>query len=296
MTNKDSFTEYHPIINFMFFIGAIVCGMFYIHPYFVGVSVFCAAAYLITVRGTKAFSILAGMCGVFIVISIINPIFNTNGEHVLCQLFGRPYTLEALLYGMTLAGMMVSILLWFVSYQTVMTSDKFLYLFGGLSPAFSLVLTMILRLVPNYQKKIMQISEIRKSIGKSAGDGTLRQKTEHGITVLSVTTTWALEGGIVMADSMQSRGYGCGKRSRFSIYRMGNGDKLLLILMTLLLTITLVCGAKGMASITFAPTIQMHGSTMVRIGGLIVYMLFLMLPTMINIKENVTWHILRSKI
>ena len=84
-----------------------------------------------------------------------------------------------------------------------MTSDKFLYLFGKAAPSVSLVLTMILRLLPNYEKKIAQIGNARKSIGMSAENGTTKEKAEHGLTIVSVMTSWALEGGIIMADSKE---------------------------------------------------------------------------------------------
>ena len=55
---KDTFSTFHPVINFTFYIGAL-----------------------------------------FLMLSFINPLFNTYGDRVLFTWWnGRPYTLEALAY------------------------------------------------------------------------------------------------------------------------------------------------------------------------------------------------------
>ena len=124
--NKDIFSTYNPIINFLFFMGAVILGMFFVHPALLACSVLLSFAYYITIRKSRSLKFLAGMIPLFVVLSAINPLFNTNGETVLFTYFGgRPYTLEALFYGIAIAAMFVSILTWFACYNAVMTSDKF---------------------------------------------------------------------------------------------------------------------------------------------------------------------------
>lgn len=95
--------------------------------------------------------------------------------------------------------MFISVLIWFASYNTEMTEDKFLYLFGRFSPSVSLVLTMVLRLVPNYQKKAGQLFAARRGIGKGTKEGNTTEQIRHGLIVLSALLSWALEGGIATA-------------------------------------------------------------------------------------------------
>ena len=293
---QDTFSGYSPIINFIFYIGAILCGMFFIHPAFLACAVVLSAAYYVTIRGLAAFRLILGMFPIWIAIALINPLLNTNGPTVLFTYFGdRPYTLEALYYGMALGAMFVSIILWFASYNAVMTSDKFIYLFGRLIPAVSLVLTMVLRLVPNYQRKIHQIAGARKCIGKGADSDDKREKAEDGLTILSALTTWAFEGGIVTADSMRCRGYGCGKRTNFSIYTFEARDKLLMLIMMFLLSLIFTAAAKGGMQTTYTPDLMIADEVWTVIGC-ISYMIFLAVPTALNILEEITWHILRSRI
>lgn len=293
---RDTFSTFHPVINFTFYFGAFVLGMMLIHPVFLAVSAITAAAFYITVKGRKARSFLAGMLPLFLMLSFVNPLFNTYGDRVLFTWWnGRPYTLEALMYGTSLAAMVVTILLWFASYSFVMTSDKFLYLFGRAVPSVALVLTMIIRLLPNYEKKIAQIGNARKSIGMSAENGNAREKAEHGLTIISAMTSWALEGGIIMADSMRSRGFGAGKRTTFSLYRFEKRDQTLLAIMAGLLAIVIFCCIMGGSSAQYTPEFSVAMSPYTAVGAA-AYGVFLALPTAVNITEEIIWHILRLKI
>ena len=294
---KDRFAAYHPVINFTFFIGAIVSGMFLIHPYFLLCSVILSMVYYLIVRGSAGLTFAGGMVSLWVILSVLNPLVNTLGEHVLFTYFGRPYTLEALFYGIALAAVMVSILSWFASYNAVMTSDKFLYLFGRMAPSITLILTMVLRLVPSYKDKTIQMNGARRCIGKGADVGTAKEKTEHGMVLLSSLMSWALEGGVVTADSMRSRGYGCGKRTSFSLYRFESRDKWMMALMILLLGTVVFCCTKGAAVVTYVPEFQIKGlSDPYLVTGLLAYTAFLAIPSAVNIWEELRWRSLRSKI
>lgn len=295
---RDAFSSYNPILNFTFFICAIVLGMFFVHPVFLLCSCLMSFSYYLTIHKKKGLKFIFGLLPVFIALSAINPFFNTYGQTVIFTYFsGRPYTLEALYYGMALASMFISILCWFACYNSVMTSDKFLYIFGKFIPSISLILTMVLRLVPRFEQKIVQIANARKCVGKSAENGTNRQKAESGLALLSIVTSWALEGSIITADSMRSRGYGSGKRTNFAIYRFDIRDKIMIIVMTSLVFIVAICGAMGGVKATYTPDMYISPmSNIYSLVGAIAYILFLSIPTFLNLKEALIWHFLRSRI
>lgn len=296
---KDAFSDRHPIVNFIFYIGALVMGMCLIHPLFLLCSlVLSFAYYAVLKRGSWKY--LLGMAALFVAVTVINPLFNPEGvgEHVLFTYFGgKPYTLESLCYGAAIAAMLVTIITWFATYNRVMTSDKFLYCFGRLAPSVSLILTMVLRLVPSFQKKARQIGGARKCIGKSVENGTVYEKAQHGMTIVSTLTSWALEGGIVTADSMHSRGFGSGKRTSFSLYRMKKADVVLLVLMVVYMGLIVLCVCCGGMQVEYMPQIEIarFRGIWTALGGLC-YILFLSIPVVMHIWEEVTWRILRSKI
>ena len=291
------FSDCHPIVNFMFYIGVLVLGMCLTHPVFLLCSfLFSLSYYWILKR--KLWKYLLVMSGLFLMISVLNPVFNTLGDTILfTYLNQRPYTLEALCFGMNMALMFGAILTWFATYNEVMTSDKFLYCFGKMLPAVSLILTMVLRLVPSFQKKTEQIAGARRCIGMSVENGTKREKIEHGMTILSALTSWALEGGVVMADSMRSRGYGCGKRTTFSIYQWKKKDCWLLIMISVCIGMVILCALKGGTEAVFFPKITWSGfDNPWMIFGVIGYFVLLAIPTVLHILEEVIWHILKSRI
>ncbi len=297
-TSGNVFSEYNPVINFLFYISAIVFGMFFVHPIFLLISCVLAAAYYMTIRGTKALKLIVGLIPVFVIVSLINPLLNRYGEHVLFMWAGgRPYTLESLYYGMAIGAMFVAITLWFATYNVVMTSDKFMYVFGAMAPSITLVLTMVLRFVPDYIARTKQIAGARNSIGKAGSQEKKRDRLNNGMTIVSALTSWALEGGIVTSDSMRSRGYGCGKRTSFSIYRFDSRDRSLMLFMILLIAVVLICGVKGGMSATYTPQLSISGvDNPFTVLGLIAYFVLLVIPTFITLREEIVWRILRSRI
>ncbi len=290
---KDAFSKCHPAVNFLFFAAAIGMSVVIRHPAYLLAGMATGAAYYLLLNGKKGCKTLLALLPMFVILTGINPFFNTLGATPLCYPFGRPYTLEALLYGGALAGMFVSMMLWFGCYNKVLTGDKFTSLFGNLMPAISLLLVMVFRMVPNFIRKTRQIIGARKSVGKGADEAaTAKEKLHDGMTVLGSLTSWALEGSVVTADSMRARGYGTAKRSSFMIYRMTGLDWTLLAVMGLLFSLTVAAACSGQFAAEFVPVLEIAPVS----WGLLAYTCYLLIPTALQIKEAIQWHISRSKI
>ena len=289
----DAFSKCHPAVNFLFFVGAIGMSVVIQHPVYLLVGIVTGAFYYLLLNGAKAWKTILGLLPVFVILTVINPLFNTLGATLLFEVFGRRYTLEALLYGAALAGMFVIMMLWFGCYNKVLTSDKFTSLFGNLIPSISLLLVMVFRMVPNFIRKAEQIIGVRKSIGKGAGEAaTTKEKLQDGGIVLGTLTSWALEGSVVTGDSMRARGYGCTKRSSFMIYRMTATDGVLLAVMGVLVALTVIAACFGQVSAVFVPYLDIAPAS----WGAIAYTCYLLIPTVLHIKEAIQWHISKSKI
>ena len=296
MSRPNSFESYHPVVTFAFFVLAFVFGMCVRHPAFHAISVTAAALCCLSVRGRGSWRLIAAMLPAFALLSLVNPLFNSAGETVLFTwLGGRPYTAEALAFGASTGAMLVSMLLWFFSYDAVMTSEKFTYLFGGLIPGLSLVLTMALRLVPGYQRKASEIAFARAGVGLSSSGG-VAQRAKGAVPVMSALVTWALEGGVVTADSMRGRGWGVARRASFSRYRFGLRDALALAVLVIMAVISAFCLMAGAASFEYLPQIVEAPAGPILLAGLAAYACMLLLPVFVNVKEALRWRILRSKI
>ena len=287
---RDAFSQYHPLTNFLFFVGAIGFCVVFQHPAYLAVGIGGAAVYYLLLHGRVGLHRLIGMLPVFLVVSGLNPLFNHYGSRALFTVFGKPYTLEALYYGMALGAMFVGMLLWFGCYSAVLTSDKFVCLFGSLIPSLSLLLVMILRMIPNLTRRAGEIAAARKCIGKGLGEGaTNREKISGGLKQLSALTDWALEGSILTADSMRSRGYGSAKRTSFQIYHLCWRDWVLMALMGVLAALVIGLGGTQ-ASYTPKLWIPQPG------WGLVCYGVYVLIPAAVHLQEELKWRIFVSRI
>ena len=287
---RDAFSNCHPAVIFLFFLGAIAIGVVVTHPAYLIAGCVGAALYYLLLVGKSGIRNIAALLPFFSLITFINPFINTRGRHILFSVFGRNYTLEALCYGAAIGMMFVLMILWFLCYSLVMTSEKFTSLFGNLLPSISLLLVMVLRLIPALSRKEKQIANARALIGKSPRESdSIKEKIRNGTGILSALTDHALEGSIITGDSMKSRGYGTGKRTNFNIYHMNAHDWILAVIMiSLLLGVVFFGGTKVM----FTPVMRIP-----MVGcGFYLCCIFLLLPSILHIKETVLWHISISRI
>lgn len=226
----------------------------------------------------------------FTVMTIINPLFNHNGATVLFVMNNNPVTLEALLYGVAAAGMILAVIYWFRSFSQIMTSDKLLYVFGGISQKLALLLSMTLRYVPLFSTQAKKISQSQKALGLYKEDNIV-DSFRGGLRIFSVMVTWTLENGIITADSMTARGYGTGRRSRYSLFKWRKEDVLFVLLSVLL------CGVSFAfdSGFAFYPVIQSLDFSGGVAAGYLAYGILSLLPVIMEGKEVLKWRILTSR-
>lgn len=297
----DTFSTCHPIVNLLYFVFVIGVSMFLMHPVFLGISLVCATVYCAVLRGIG--KTVKGFClftlPMLVIVALINPMFNHYGVTVLFYLNnGNPITLESMVYGVAMAAMLASVTLWFRCYSEVMTSDKFIYLFGRVIPALSLILSMCLRFIPKFSQRMQVISNGQKCIGRDISNGNLVQKLRHGITSLSILITWSLESAIDSADSMKARGYGLKGRTAFSIYRLDRRDRLFLAVMAVLAGGFFAGCGQGNAYVMYDPKIRISGFPPT-VGGILTYCIygvFCLLPVLLDAADGYRWARLRREV
>lgn len=294
---EDAFSKFHPAVNLIFFVGAMCFGVLLQHPVYLLAGLFASGVYYFLLSGRKGTKTILMMIPLFIFVTLFNPVVNTRGVTVLFTYFDRPYTLEALVYGIAVAATFVLMLLWFGCYNKVLTGDKFTCLFGNLAPSLSLLLVMVLRMIPNLLQKAKQIIGVRSLMGKGVeGKSSFKDKLNSGMTVIGVLTSWALEGSITTSDSMRSRGYGTAKRTSFMIYRMTKSDWVLTVIMLAMLGVVIGFAASGSMQAEFLPVRNIEPINGANIIGFITYSVYLLIPSFLHVKEVILWSISKSKI
>lgn len=296
MENQDAFSGFHPLVNFLYFTIVLLCSMFFLHPVCIGISLICAFVYSIYLNGRKAvrFNFL-GLLPLMAVTALLNPAFNHAGETLLVYLpSGNPLTLESIAYGAAAAAMLASVICWFSCYNAVMTSDKFVYLFGRVIPAMSLVLSMTLRFVPKFRAQIQTVSRAQRCVGRDVADGSVLQRAKHGLTILSIMLTWVLENAIETADSMKSRGYGLPGRTAFSIYRFDRRDRTALIWLLACGGYLLAGKALGGIDWRYFPSIRGTAAQPLSLSVYAAYLALCLLPVIVDAAADRKWAAIRA--
>ena len=241
------FKTYHPIVNFIYFLLVIGLSMFLMHPVSLGITLFSAIVYIAVLKGKKAMLIsIFSAIPIMLLGAVINPLFSHEGITILTYLpSGNPLTLEAFYYGFAAAAMLMAVIIHFTSYNEIMTSDKFIYLFGRIIPSLSLVISMTLRFVPTFLARLREIKTVQKTLGVTMSEGSLIKRVRSATKILSILITWSLENAVETADSMKSRGYGLSGRTAYSIFRFEKRDLIALLWMcALTLTIPTLVSCK----------------------------------------------------
>lgn len=290
---KD-FAEYNPIVIFVYFFAVAGMSMFTTDPVILALSLTGSVLFFISRNGRKELRSHIFFLILFIVMSLVNPLFNHNGVTVLFVMNDNPVTLEALLYGISSAAMIVSILYWFRSFTQIMTGDKLLYLFGSASPKLSLILSMTLRYIPLFGKQVKKTDAAQKALGLYKEDNIV-DRVRGGTRVFSVMVTWALENGIITADSMTARGYGIGRRTFFSLYKFRKNDLVLILISLGLLGVTAAGMGLGAIDFEFYPAITATPMTAVSVLTYAAYGLLAFIPTIIEAEESIKWKYLLSR-
>ena len=294
---KDAFSGCHPAVNFTYFAFVLLFGMLFLHPVFLAVSLCSAFAYSTYLNRGRAvkFNLWLTLPAV-ILFSLFNPLVNHRGITVLFYLAGNPVTRESVLYGAASAVMLSSVIIWFSCYHVVMTSDKFIHLFGRAIPALSLIFTMVLRFVPRFKNQLQVIAGAQRAIGRDMAAGSLRQRIRHGALIFSILITWALENAVETADSMRSRGYGMAGRTQFSHFRFDRRDALVLGILLALAGVVLAGAALGENTVRFFPALRVKAVSPLSIAVYAAYILLLNLPVVLDIQEDIRWKRLQSTI
>lgn len=295
---KDSFSDFHPLVSFAYFAAVLLFSMFLMNPVFIVISLVCAVAYSVYQSGRKfvRFSLLILM-PMLLLIMAVNSAFNHKGGTILCYLpGGNPLTFESVAYGAAAAGLTAAVIMWFSCFNRVVTSDKFIYLFGRIIPSLSLTLSMTVRFVPRFKAEFNRVRAARRSIGKDVTDGSLISRLKNLTAIFSVMLTWSLENSIETADSMKSRGYGLKGRTSYSLFRFERRDAVILAVIGLLSAYTLLGIISGDAQFRFYPLIYFSPLKFFSVSVYCSYFLLSAVPMIINITEDLKWKYSRSDI
>ena len=313
---SSGFKGYHPLVNVLFFISIIAFGMLLRHPVYLVISFISSTAYYLKLSGKDGRkTVFRFLLPMLLFVVIINSFFNHYGVTTLFILpSGNNFTFEALVMGIVSGITVVSVIQWFFCCNEVVTEDKFMHIFGRILPKGALIVSMILRFVPLYRRRYKEISQARKCMGLNGTDSFIC-KMKNTFKNIGILVSWSFENAIETADSMKARGYGLKGRTYYSRFQWHTGDTRALILLVLFDALIIFGLVSNSAYCIYNPYVIINqpseiGTTYIinelnltinpfgflSIISLIAFTLLCFLPLTIDLKEDIKWHRLQSKI
>ncbi len=285
----SSFAGYHPIVLFIYYVLALFMTMFTSHPVILGASFVGAFLFYTLLTPIRQWSRdLVYYFFLFLLLAVTNPLFSHNGETPLFFMNDHPVTLEAVWYGIAIALMIVAVAFWCKCYNLVLTTDKFIYLFGKTIPKLSLVISMALRFFPLLKQQVKKVSQAQKTMGMYAGESIV-DRVLFQVRMFDSVITWMLEASVDTADSMKARGYGLPGRTNFSIFHFEKRDGILLSALGLLTAVVVAGWMFGFFDFTYYPATDSVRTDLLTIlydGAVFV---LLLVPFILESQGKVSW-------
>lgn len=307
----------HPAVNILFYISVLVFGMLFSHPVCLAVSLAASLSYYIKLKGRSAAKIFCRyLLPMFLAVVLINSLFSHYGITALATLpGGNSLTFEAIINGAVTGVVVISVILYFFTYNEVVTADKFMFIFGKAVPQIALIISMALRFIPMYSNRLKDIADAQRGIGKDYRQGSFVERIKNGSAIIVILVTWALENAIETADSMKARGYGLKGRKNYTRFIWQLSDTVtasVIVLADIVLAFgvgfgTLKCSYNPMVVINpwadfgvsyFINELNLTLNPLSLLGYAVLsaYILLCFLPIIIDLKEDIKWHSLKSKI
>ena len=274
------FKSYHPLINLIYFVCAFVFALWFTDPVFTAIAFICAFLFLLALTGKKAFGLGIGLLVFIIVFTLLYRTFNHFGITNIGETsIGNKITLEATAFGLNLAFRISAAIILIACFVKIFTTDKIVYLFGKISPKFSVFLSFLFRFIPRIKKESNKISKARKGIGRAKGQGSFKNKVKNFMAYFGRLISFSTESTFESLDSMKNRGLGLKGRTAFSIYRFDKRDRAFVIIMFLFIFLTLTAWALDYAIIQYDPEIIIVNKDAASYLFYIIYAFLLLMPT-----------------
>lgn len=186
-----------------------------------------------------------------VMIIAVNSLMGRAGATVVWQGPDVPFlgsiviSLEAICYGAMMSVRLLVVMGIFCLYNLIMHPDKILALLGRFAFKSALVVSLATRMFPALMKQLENIREVQVLRGIDFNRGPLKERLKQYFTVVEILLLTSLEDAFEIAEAMQARAFGNGRRScyRSDIFRPRD----------------LICLAAGLAALALAIYGQIKG-------------------------------------
>ena len=185
----------------------------------------------------------------------------------------RAVYLESMVYGLCMGGLFVASVLWFEAAASMLEYDKVLALLGNAAPVIALMISMCMRLIPQFLRRGRTVLAVQDAIdvpGRAPTD-----PVRSRLRASSVLMGWGMEDSLERADAMRSRGWGAAtRRTTYARYRLGRSDVAALVGLALFGAAAVAVAATATTQYSFYPQLSVPAPWL----GYVVYAAWMVLP------------------
>lgn len=269
-----AFSMSHPVVPALYIVLTLGLTMFSMQPVLITLSLAGGLAYGFATRGAaRTLGALRWQLPVILIIALVNPLFSASGSTELFRIGMRAVYLESMVYGLCMGGLFVTSVLWFEAAASMLEYDKVLALLGNAAPVIALMISMCMRLIPQFLRRGRTVLAVQDAIdvpGRAPAD-----PVRSRLRASSVLMGWGMEDSLERADAMRSRGWGAAaRRTTYARYRLRRGDVIALVGLTLLGVAAVAVAWTATTQYSFYPQLSVPAPW----PGYVVYAAWMVLP------------------
>lgn len=265
------------------------------HPLFLLVQLAVSGVALYVSGGGRLFGrLFLYLWPLFLLIVLVNVLVNKNGETLLWAgpelvWFGQVrVTWEAALFGLVMVLRMVDVMAASTLYMAWLSPDRALSLAAKWAGRSAVTAMLTARLVPYLGEQAMQVSDVMATRGLRLRQGGFWQRMRARRPILNVVLISALEGSWQVAEAMEARGYGQGKRTAYTRERWTALDGWLWLAVTATVVYVIWLVVTGPAGYQYYPRVQGAAGGGLLWGSALAYGLLLLVPPLLARRRRVT--------
>ena len=270
----EAFSMSHPAVPALYIVLTLGLTMFSMQPVLIALSLVGGLAHGFATRGAaRTLSALRWQLPVILIIALVNPLFSASGSTELFRIGMRAVYLESLVYGLCMGGLFVASVLWFEAAASMLEYDKVLALLGNAAPVIALMISMCMRLIPQFLRRGRTVLAVQDAIdvpGRAPAD-----PVRSRLRASSVLMGWGMEDSLERADAMRSRGWGAvPRRTTYARYRLGRSDVVALVGLALFGAVAVAVAWTATTQYSFYPQLSVPAPWQ----GYVVYAVWMALP------------------
>ena len=173
-----AFSMSHPAVPALYIVLTLGLTMFSMQPVLIALSLAGGLAYGFATRGAaRTLGALRWQLPVILIVAVLNPLFSASGSTELFRIGMRAVYLESMVYGLCMGGLFVASVLWFEAAASMLEYDKVLALLGNAAPVIALMISMCMRLIPQFLRRGRTVLAVQDAIdvpGRAPADPCVR--------------------------------------------------------------------------------------------------------------------------